>query len=98
MLRLLSDVPACRPSDMADAMGVGLPTVSRITYRLLERSLVFQQPAANDHRCKYLQLTADGRQLVEELGRDVDLAGEHVFRKLDRDERRQLARLLLKLI
>jgi DNA-binding MarR family transcriptional regulator len=79
-------------------MGVGLPTVSKMTYRLLARSWVRQTPAATDHRCKYLQLTADGHRMVEELGADADLAVEHVFAKLNGEERQQLMRLLLKLV
>lgn len=98
MLRILREAPACRPSDIADAMGVSLPTVSKIMYRLLARSWARQTPAATDHRCKYLQLTADGHRMVEELGADADLAGEHVFAKLNGEERQQLMRLLLKLV
>jgi len=98
MLRILGETPVCRPSDIADAMGVGLSTVSKITYRLLDRSLVSQTPAGRDHRCKYLRLTADGRRMVEDFGMGADLAGEHVFEKLSGDERQQLMKLLLKLV
>lgn len=98
ILRILSERRVCRPSDIADAVGASLPTVSKITYKLLERALIVQSSAAQDHRCKYLHLTASGRQIVEELAMSADSAGEYVFRKLNPDERRQLTKLLLKLV
>lgn len=51
--------------DLARALGVSQPGVTRTVARLVERGLVEAQPGPDDQRQKIVSLTAAGRHLVE---------------------------------
>jgi len=63
-LNLLHDGPK-RMSDVASHLGVGLPSVTAMIDRLLEKALVEREHSAIDRRVVLCRLTAQGRQEVE---------------------------------
>lgn len=72
--------------DLAQALGVSQPGVTRTVARLVERGLVEAKPGPEDQRQKIVSLTAAGRQLVEtarsELWPRIDAAVTELCRDL----------------
>ncbi|GLK85374.1 MarR family winged helix-turn-helix transcriptional regulator [Ancylobacter defluvii] len=57
--------------DLAQALGVSQPGVTRTVARLVERGLAEAKPGPEDQRQKIVSLTAAGRQLVETAKGDL---------------------------
>jgi len=94
LLFLLSKHGASPMSRIAEWLGVGLPTASGTVERVERHGLVERRHRVDDRRVVECQLTAAGRELLEEI------AGMHrdVLRRtlgvLSEDELRELARLI----
>jgi DNA-binding MarR family transcriptional regulator len=58
---------ALRPSDLASALGVSLPTVTGIIDRLEEKGLVVREDDPNDRRVVLCKLSAQGRQVMDAI-------------------------------
>lgn len=57
--------------DLAQALGVSQPGVTRTVGRLIERGLVEAKPGPEDQRQKIVSLTATGRHLVATAKSDI---------------------------
>lgn len=57
--------------DLAQALGVSQPGVTRTVARLIERGLVAATPGSEDQRQKIVSLTAAGRHLVETASGEI---------------------------
>jgi len=75
---------------LAEILGVGLPTLTGIVDRLETRSLVQRQPDPHDRRVRRISLTDGGKQLVADF---AEFGREHKQRVLHRLEPRILANL-----
>lgn len=58
---------ATRPTDIADALGIGRPNVSRIAQRLVEEGLIVRVADPQDERGILLALSADGRVYAQRI-------------------------------
>lgn len=61
LLVRIAQVPGIRPSELADAFGIGRATTSRQVARLVDLGLVTRSIDPNDCRGQSLRLTEDGR-------------------------------------
>ncbi|GAB4069123.1 MarR family transcriptional regulator [Ancylobacter sonchi] len=81
--------------DLAQALGVSQPGVTRTVVRLVERGLVETGPGPDDQRQKIVALSAAGRELVEaakaELWPRIDAAVAELCAGLDGPLLAQLA-------
>lgn len=66
--------------------------------RLEQRGLVKRQPVAGDRRCWLVQLTSQGRQLIDEIIPKYVENERQLLSVLDDEEQQQLHKLLLKLL
>ncbi len=58
---------ATRPTDIADALGIGRPNVSRIASRLVAEGLIVRVADPQDERGILLALSAEGRVYAERI-------------------------------
>jgi DNA-binding MarR family transcriptional regulator len=68
-LTFLTVHPGATLSEVAEHVGIGLPSMSKLVDALVERALVSRQSAAHDRRCLVLTLTGDGETLLEDARR-----------------------------
>lgn len=80
--------------DLADALHLSRPTVSRMLQAMERSGLVERRPDESDQRLTRVELTAAGRSLEEKVrGVTARLVNETIG-ALPEDDRRELARLL----
>ena len=66
-LSRLSELDQVRLSDLAAALGLDVSTVSRQVRHLEDAGLVLRESDPDDRRAHRLSITAEGRQLLEQL-------------------------------
>jgi len=71
VLRVLNDRGATDATCLSDVSLLHGPSVTRILKDLEERKLVTREPDVNDRRRALVALTADGREVVKLISRDV---------------------------
>ncbi len=91
------DGARCTPSELADELGVGAPTVSEALRPLFERGLIRRTAAAADGRVRILRLTPNGRREAERVAGWPDFL-LHALDALDAGEREALLRSVVKMI
>jgi DNA-binding MarR family transcriptional regulator len=74
VLLLLGTEGPVTHGDLAQALGVGLATVTGLVDRLVSRGLAHRTTDADDRRVRRVGLSADGTALLEQL----DTAGQEV--------------------
>ena len=94
LLERVGKEPGCRLSELADRLGVTLPTISVAVHRMEETGMLSLQPDPKDGRSTLADLTELGRKMVGEaksfrLGRLSMLMDG-----LSQDEREKLPELL----
>ena len=88
---------ALRPTELYRSLMVSSGGMTDRLRRLEERGLVSRRPSADDRRSMMVELTRDGRVLIERAWReDMELENDLVA-SLGGEERRQLADLLERL-
>jgi len=65
LLRMIRHTDAERISDVAVFLGVSTTAASKAVERLVRRSLLSRAPQAGDRRASRLQLTTEGRELLD---------------------------------
>jgi DNA-binding MarR family transcriptional regulator len=90
----LGDGGPMRLNDLAARMGVSAPTASRSVDALVELGLVERAPDPHDRRAVRIDLTAAGRELLEERQARAQLAFEPAVAALSAAERKHLSVLL----
>lgn len=80
---LLLEEGALRMGDIAQALGVRLPSVTHLVDRLVERGLVERFGVPQDRRLVLCRLTAEGRSLMERLWRANRRRVEEIASVLD---------------
>jgi DNA-binding MarR family transcriptional regulator len=90
----VEEVGSCRLSELAEAAGLDLSTVSRHVRDLDEAGYVDRAGDARDRRAVVLELTADGRELLREARASRASALTPVLESWDATDRAELTRLL----
>jgi DNA-binding MarR family transcriptional regulator len=98
VLRMLYDVEGIAPSVLAARMGMTKGAISKLADRLLAKALVVRRPNPDDGRAHELVLEPAGRALVPRLAELADRNDAAFFAVLAQDERRQLKRILKKIV
>lgn len=86
------------PLEVARRIAIDSGAVTRLTDRLIAKGLLRREADLADRRSIRLALTAAGRDLVPELAALADANDAAFFGVLMADERRQFARLLVRLL
>ncbi len=83
---------------LARELYVSFPNITVMLARLEEAGLIAREPSPNDGRAKLVNLTAQGRSLLRKIWKVHQRQLEQVMSGLQKDEQRELARLLNKMI
>lgn len=94
VLRALLDVERAAPSQLAESLGMTKGAISKLTDRLLHKSLIEREANPDDGRAHTIALNAAGRALVPRLAKLADRNDEAFFGSLTAEERRRLTLLL----
>src|SRR5512134_2356458 len=90
VLFYVGDHPGCHMGDVAKAFAVTLPAVTHIIDRLEEKHFVVRGDDPADRRVYVLEVTRQGRALVDEL-RGMQLRGlDEVLRRMSPEDRRRV--------
>ncbi|WP_235605027.1 MarR family winged helix-turn-helix transcriptional regulator [Enteractinococcus helveticum] len=84
--------------DIAERLRIAPRSATEVIDRLEERGLVQRVPHSKDRRATLVVITDEGRKLHEELRAERQRSSEEFFAVLDDADRRELSRLLGKLI
>jgi DNA-binding MarR family transcriptional regulator len=94
----VAEHPACHMGDVAKAFGVTLPAVTHIIDRLEEKQFVVRGDHPADRRVYLLDVTAQGRALVDEL-HAMQLRGvEEVLARMSGEDRARVVKGLEALV
>ncbi len=97
-LRALYDAGRVAPSKLAEGMGMTKGAISKLADRLLEKSLIERRANTTDKRAHSIELTQKGKTIVPRLAALADENDRVFFGALTSDERRQLSRLLRRIV
>lgn len=86
------------PSEINERMVIGASTMTGTIDALEQRGWVRRVPKPNDRRSVLVEITPDGRHVADTLLPGVHAAEQEVMAVLSENERRQLHRLLEKLL
>ena len=93
-MRVLYDVDACAPSELAMAMGMTRGAISKLADRLVEKGFVARSGDLADGRAKQLSLTPAGRAKVPALAALADANETEFFGALSDGDKASLERIL----
>jgi DNA-binding MarR family transcriptional regulator len=94
ILERLWETDGQTPGELAKALGLATPTVTRTATRMEAAGLLRRQAHPSDARLVRLCLTERGRRLEKTLDQERRRLTERALRGLADDEREQLVRLL----
>jgi DNA-binding MarR family transcriptional regulator len=94
VMRVLYDTGPLAPSALADQMGLTRGAISKLSDRLLAKSMVTRKDNSADARGHTIALSAAGRKLVPEIAKIADANDARFFGDLSADERRVVERVL----
>ncbi len=98
VLFYVADHPACPMGEVAKAFGVTLPAVTHIVDRLEQKQFVHRGDHPGDRRVYVLELTREGKSLVEELHTIRMRAVEGVLVRMSVEDRERVLRGLEALV
>jgi len=79
-LRFIHVSPQACLSDLADHLGLTLPSASKLVDGLVKQALVLRQPSGTDRRRLVLALTLPGKKMILSV---IDHAQEHLAAQLE---------------
>ncbi len=85
-------------SMISELLSVTAPAVAKMTQEMEQRGLIYRQENPEDRRSQLLFPTAEGRSTYAEFRRIVDTEEEKMLSACTEEEKRELTRILLKLI
>ncbi|MEX2500873.1 MAG: MarR family transcriptional regulator [Trueperaceae bacterium] len=86
-----------RPGEVAEALNLAPPSVTRLVERLVERDAITRTPSVTDRRQIDLVLTDEGRRLVHEARRTLSQALADAWPELSTERASDLAEGLARL-
>jgi DNA-binding MarR family transcriptional regulator len=98
VLFYVADHPGCPMGEVAKAFGVTLPAVTHIVDRLEQKQFVHRGDDPADRRVYILELTREGKSLVEELHTIRMRAVEGVLVRMSAEDRERVLRGLEALV
>jgi DNA-binding MarR family transcriptional regulator len=98
ILRELYDGDALAPSILAGKIGMTRSGISKITDKLVAKSLVTRTQSDEDLRYQALALTAKGRALVPKLAAFADSNDEEFFGHLSAAERKTIEKIMREIV
>ena len=98
LLFCLSHIEELTSQDVADMTGRPRNSISRAVHRMLEDGYLTRSPDPADGRQALLRITYEGQELHRQIVPRFLVWEEQILCALDSDERRQLDRLLAKLV
>jgi len=87
VLYYVGDHPECHMGDVAKAFGVTLPAVTHIVDRLEQKQFLLRGDHPADRRVYLLELTRQGKALVQELRTMQQRSVEVVLTRMSSDDR-----------
>src|SRR5947207_11282339 len=87
VLFYVADHPECHMGDVAKAFGVTLPAVTHIVDRLEQKQFLLRADHPGDRRVYLLELTRQGKALVQELRTMQKRGVEVVLARMSSDDR-----------
>ncbi len=94
----VADHPGCHMGDVAKAFGVTLPAVTHIVDRLEQKAFVTRGDHPADRRVYVLELTPQGKALVQELHTMQMRGVEEVLARMSAEDRARVIRGLEALV
>jgi len=98
LLFCLSHIEELTSQDVADMTGRPRNSISRAVHRMLEDGYLTRSPDPADGRQALLRITYEGQELHGQIVPRFLVREEQILCAIDSDERRQLDRLLAKLV
>ena len=98
LLFCLSHIEELTAQDVADMTGRPRNSISRAVHRMLEDGYLTRSPDPAAGRQALLRITSEGQELHRQIVPRFLVREEQILCALDSDERRQLDRLLAKLV
>ena len=92
------DAGPLRVSELADACGVDVSTMSRLVDRLQSRGLIEREQSAEDRRVSFVQASAQGREVQHAMRAWRSEALKQLLGDWTPDEREQFAELLSRFV
>ncbi|MCI5074765.1 MarR family transcriptional regulator [Oricola sp.] len=97
VMELLSAQDGQTLGQLATALGVKPPTVTKTVTRLAEQGFLERRPSETDARQIHVWLTEDGRAVLEQMQKAVRDAEMRALDGVKKKERKQLAKILAKI-
>ena len=94
LMRQLLEQEAIAPSRLAGRMGMTRGAISKLSERLIAKSMLVRAADPEDGRAQTLSLTPAGRALVPELAALADANDDEFFAHLAQKDRAALLRIL----
>ena len=98
VLYYVGDHPGCHMGDVAKAFGVTLPAVTHIIDRLEQKQFVLRGDHPGDRRVYLLELTREGKTLVQELRTLQKRGVEEVLARMSAEDRQRVIKGLEALV
>ena len=96
-LGYLSTNGKSRPSQIAKELGLTPPTVSHLTDKLVNLNLATRLPDQNDRRIILLDITDEGKEVLDRANQKGHELRKEMFVKLTEEERQQMLHIFQKL-
>ncbi len=98
VLYYVGDHPGCHMGDVAKAFGVTLPAVTHIIDRLEQKQFVLRGDHPGDRRVYLLELTREGKALVQELRTMQKRGVEEVLARMSAEDQHRVIKGLEALV
>ncbi len=98
VMTLVAQNPQARQGEIADALKIKWPRMTKLIRSLEERGLVERVVPKEDRRAVMLRLTTKGKRLTAELRPKMEDMDREVLSMLSREEHAQLVHLLKRVI
>lgn len=96
LLDLLDSKGPLRPSDLAETLHVTTGGVTVLTSKLLKAEYIKKTQNQSDRRASQLEITAEGKQLLEEAYGHIEALVNRMFGMLTADELKTLQVIFMK--
>lgn len=96
LLDLLDSKGPLRPSDLAETLHVTTGGVTVLTSKLLKAEYIKKTQNQSDRRASQLEITAEGKQLLEEAYGHIETLVNRMFGMLTADELKTLQVIFMK--
>lgn len=98
VLQVLLAKPGMDQVALAGEVGVDRTTTSSVLSRLEKRGLVRREASREDRRTRLAFLTDEGKAMIRAMKGSIAAAHQRLIEPLEKNERRQFVRQLLKLV